>query len=94
MSKAAENKATPNGPMPEAPDCEIDAKEVFGVDIDMKVPAFSERNEYVPDFDADYLFDKQTTLALLAGLPIIAASWCKAITARVNRPILNKSPHA
>jgi cobaltochelatase CobS len=67
MSKAAENTATPKGPMPEAPDCEIDAKEVFGVDIDMKVPAFSEHNEYVPDFDADYLFDKQTTLALLAG---------------------------
>jgi cobaltochelatase CobS len=33
----------------------------------MTVPAFSEHNEYVPDFDEDYLFDKQTTLALLAG---------------------------
>ena len=29
--------------------------------------AFAERNEYVPDYDADYLFDKSTTLALLAG---------------------------
>jgi len=67
MSKAAQTTATPNGPMPEAPDTEVDAREVFGVDIDMKVPAFSEHNEYVPDFDENYLFDKQTTLALLAG---------------------------
>lgn len=67
MNKAAQTTATPNGPMPEAPDTEVDAREVFGVDIDMKVPAFSEHNEYVPDFDENYLFDKQTTLALLAG---------------------------
>jgi cobaltochelatase CobS len=67
MSKAAENKAMPNGPMPEGPDTEVNARDVFGIDIDMTVPAFSEHNEYVPDFDADYLFDKQTTLALLAG---------------------------
>jgi len=67
MSKAAENKAMPNGPMPEGPDTEVNARDVFGIDIDMTVPAFSENNEYVPDFDADYLFDKQTTLALLAG---------------------------
>jgi cobaltochelatase CobS len=67
MSKAAQETSTPHGAMPEAPDTQINAREVFGVDIDMTVPAFSERSEYVPDFDGDYLFDKQTTMALLAG---------------------------
>ena len=67
MSKAAQETSTPHGAMPEAPDTQINAREVFGVDIDMTVPAFSERSEYVPDFDDDYLFDKQTTTALLAG---------------------------
>ena len=67
MSKAAQETSTPHGAMPEAPDTQINAREVFGVDIDMTVPAFSERSEYVPDFDDDYLFDTQTTMALLAG---------------------------
>ena len=67
MSKAAQETSTPHSAMPEAPDTQINGREVFGVDIDMTVPAFSERSEYVPDFDDDYLFDKQTTMALLAG---------------------------
>ena len=67
MSKAAQETSTSHGAMPDAPDTQIEARDVFGVDIDMTVPAFSERNEYVPDFDEDYLFDKQTTMALLAG---------------------------
>jgi len=49
------------------PDTTISVRDAFKLDIDMQVPAFSERNEYVPDFDADYLFDRDTTLALLAG---------------------------
>ena len=67
MSKAAQETSTSHGAMPDAPDTQIEARDAFGVDIDMTVPAFSERNEYVPDFDEDYLFDKQTTMALLAG---------------------------
>lgn len=50
-----------------APDIEVDAREVFGVDIDMKVPAFSEADERVPDLDPSYVFDPDTTLAILAG---------------------------
>ncbi|MFA7440684.1 MAG: cobaltochelatase subunit CobS [Sphingomonadaceae bacterium] len=50
-----------------APDTEIDAREVFGVDIDMKVPAFSVADERVPDLDPTYVFDPDTTLAILAG---------------------------
>jgi cobaltochelatase CobS len=37
------------------------------VDIDMKVPAFSEADERVPDLDPAYVFDPDTTLAILAG---------------------------
>ncbi|QCI94906.1 cobaltochelatase subunit CobS [Novosphingobium sp. EMRT-2] len=50
-----------------APDTTIDAREVFGIDIDMKVPAFSEADERVPDLDEGYVFDPDTTLAILAG---------------------------
>ena len=49
------------------PDREISAREMFGVDSDMKVPAFKSRNEYVPELDSAYRFDPQTTLAILAG---------------------------
>ncbi|WP_319414185.1 cobaltochelatase subunit CobS [uncultured Cohaesibacter sp.] len=49
------------------PDTEVSVREVFGIDIDLKVPAFSETSDHVPDFDPDYLFDRETTLAILAG---------------------------
>ncbi|MEY4239079.1 MAG: hypothetical protein RL339_1680 [Pseudomonadota bacterium] len=50
-----------------APDLEVDVREVFGIDIDMKVPAFSVADERVPDVDPTYVFDPDTTLAILAG---------------------------
>lgn len=49
------------------PDNEIDVRETFGIDIDMKVPAFSEADERVPDLDTAYVFDPDTTLAIIAG---------------------------
>ena len=49
------------------PDTTVDARETFGVDIDMQVPAFSVRTEHVPDLDLAYQFDKETTLAICAG---------------------------
>ncbi len=49
------------------PDLTVSAAQVFGVDIDMQVPAFSEADEHVPDIDEAYIFDRETTLALLAG---------------------------
>jgi cobaltochelatase CobS len=51
----------------EAPDRMLDVREHFGIDIDMQVPAFSEADERVPDHDASYVFDPDTTLAILAG---------------------------
>ena len=50
-----------------APDIEVDAKKLFGLDIDLKVPAFSAPSAYVPAVDPDYQFDNDTTLAILAG---------------------------
>ena len=49
------------------PDTTVDVKKIFGFDAKMKVPAFSKPNEYVPDFDDAYRFDRETTLAILAG---------------------------
>ena len=60
-------KQPQSGPMPDLPDTTVSVREIFGFETDLEVPAFAERNKYVPDYDADYLFDKNTTLALLAG---------------------------
>src|SRR5436189_388928 len=49
------------------PDRKVSIRELFGVDSDMKVPAFSERDPHVPDVDDAYQFDPQTTLAICAG---------------------------
>ena len=49
------------------PDTTIAVREAFGIDSDLVVPAYKTRTENVPDLDPDYLFDKDTTLAILAG---------------------------
>ena len=49
------------------PDTKVSVREAFGIDSDLMVPAYSSGDPYVPDFDPDYLFDRDTTLAILAG---------------------------
>jgi cobaltochelatase CobS len=49
------------------PDRQVSIREAFGVDSNMKVPAFSERDPHVPDIDDAYKFDPQTTLAICSG---------------------------
>jgi cobaltochelatase CobS len=49
------------------PDMKVSVRQVFGIDSDLEVPAYSEAEEHVPDIDPDYLFDRTTTLAILAG---------------------------
>ncbi len=49
------------------PDTTINVAKVFGIDSEMEVPAFSERSSHVPDVDEDYLFNREVTLAILAG---------------------------
>ncbi len=50
-----------------APDTQVSVREVFGIDIDMMVPAFSKPDARTPDVDPAYVFDADTTLAILAG---------------------------
>lgn len=49
------------------PDIKLRAREVFGIETDLEVPAFSVRTEHVPEIDPTYKFDRETTLAILAG---------------------------
>jgi cobaltochelatase CobS len=49
------------------PDRMISVREVFGIDTDLQVPAFSETEDHVPDIDPAYRFNPDVTLALLAG---------------------------
>ncbi|MCY4149784.1 MAG: AAA family ATPase [Gammaproteobacteria bacterium] len=49
------------------PDTEINAQEAFGIDCDLMVPAFSWRDNHVPEVDPAYRFNRDVTLALLAG---------------------------
>ena len=49
------------------PDIKISVKQTFGFESAMQVGAFAKKSEYVPKIDSDYKFDKDTTLAILAG---------------------------
>jgi cobaltochelatase CobS len=49
------------------PDTRVSARELFKIDTELMVPAYSQSDRHVPDLDPDYLFDRETTLAILAG---------------------------
>ena len=53
------------------PDIKISIKQTFGIDTDIEVDAFSKKSELVPEIDKDYVFDKDTTLAILSDFFII-----------------------
>ena len=48
-------------------DLTVSVRQLFGIDSDMEVPAFSETDDHVPETDDAYRFDHDTTLAILAG---------------------------
>jgi cobaltochelatase CobS len=50
-----------------APDTTVSVREVFGLPVDWQVPAFSKADARVPDLDESYVFDPDTTMAILAG---------------------------
>jgi cobaltochelatase CobS len=56
-----------NGSGPTLPDQKISVKDAFGFDSKMVIHGYAESSEHVPDLDPDYLFNKETTLAILAG---------------------------
>ena len=49
------------------PDIKLSIKQTFGIDSDLEIEAFSQKNEYVPEIDKTYKFDRDTTLAILSG---------------------------
>src|SRR5205809_2435743 len=59
--------ATINGETPGLPDMKVSVRQVFGFDSHIEVPAYSQTSEHVPDLDEDYRFNRETTLAILAG---------------------------
>ncbi|NCP12714.1 MAG: AAA domain-containing protein [Sphingomonadales bacterium] len=67
MTSPANKNVTGDHAMPNQPDTTVDVREVFGIDVDWQVPAFSHGNEHVPETDGSYVFDPDTTLAILAG---------------------------
>lgn len=66
MSDHAKFVPTPAHPH-SAPDTEVNARDVFGISVDMMIPAFSKASDYVPAPDLNYQFDHDTTIAILAG---------------------------
>ena len=49
------------------PNVDFNVRETFGIDADLTVKGFAERTDRVPDVDPTYRFDRDTTLAILAG---------------------------
>jgi hypothetical protein len=49
------------------PDTDYKARDLFGIDTDLVVKGYKDRTDHVPPIDPDYLFDRNTTLAILAG---------------------------
>jgi len=49
------------------PDIKISVNQTFGIETEMEIEGFSKKNEYVPEIDKSYKFDRDTTLAILSG---------------------------
>ena len=49
------------------PDIKVSLKQTFGIDSEIEVDAFSKKNEYVPEIDKNYKFDRDTTMAIISG---------------------------
>ena len=49
------------------PSIKLSVKQTFGIDSNLEVDAFEKKNEYVPEIDKNYKFDRDTTIAILSG---------------------------
>jgi len=68
MAKASRTPAAPEPRMEDRlPQHEVSVREVFGIDTSLRVPAFREPDQHVPEVDTAYRFQPDVTLALLAG---------------------------
>src|SRR3954465_14350131 len=64
MASETTTQSAPNGSIP---DIKVSVRQTFVLDSDLQVPAFSRESEHVPDVDDAYRFDRDTTMAILAG---------------------------
>src|SRR4028118_801930 len=90
----------------DAPDRMLKVRDLFGVDSDMEVPAFSEADERVPDLDPAYVFAPDTTLAICAGFAknrrvmiqgyhgTGKSTHVEQVAARLNWPLIRINPDA
>jgi len=67
MTSSSRSTVAGDNAMPSQPDTTVNVRETFGIDVDWQVPAFSQKDEHVPEIDPAYVFDPDTTLAILAG---------------------------
>src|ERR1043165_652783 len=95
------------GTILDAPDKSVSVRDIFGIDSDMQVPAFSEADERVPDLDPAYVFDPATPLAIASGFARnrrgmgrgcrapVTASHIEQVAARVKWPCIriNQDAH-
>ena len=53
--------------LPTKPNEKLAVSDIFKIDSKMSVKGFKEKTEWVPEIDEGYIFDKETTLSILAG---------------------------
>ena len=53
--------------LPNKPDAKIDVAKIFKIDSDLTVKGYKDKTDWVPEIDNSYVFDKDTTLSILAG---------------------------
>jgi len=53
--------------LPNKPNHKVEVSKIFNIDSKMSVKGFEEKTEWVPEIDDGYIFDKETTLSILAG---------------------------
>jgi cobaltochelatase CobS len=53
--------------LPNKPNHKVEVSKVFNIDTKMTAKGFEEKTEWVPEIDEGYIFDKDTTLSILAG---------------------------
>jgi cobaltochelatase CobS len=49
------------------PSIKLSVKQTFGIDSNLEIDAFEKKNEFVPEIDKNYKFDRDTTIAILSG---------------------------
>jgi cobaltochelatase CobS len=53
--------------LPNKPNNKVEVSKVFNINTKMLTKGFEEKTEWVPEIDEGYIFDKDTTLSILAG---------------------------